>query len=1554
MRLKTVSLLLIFLFIFTAVIFAKEATLDMVKNVAQAHIQIFSEYGKLKPEKLLNGMAPKYGTQISKTIPLYDKDNKVLVAYIMELDPKGYVVISVDTDIEPVIAYSFRCNFSMEEVPQNALLHILRVDLMNRIEKIKQLSSTHKAGNNSAWDEYFSINRGDLPIKPEMADWGPYLDTYWDQGGIYNDSCPMDPNTGQQCITGCVATAMAQIVNYWEYPSSVTFTTADNYTSVYNPGDGYGTRVIDIYAPDASMSGINYNGNGSHPNNQTIADLHFACGVRVEMMYSSSASGAYHRESAYKGKFQYATATLTDPGSNPNFYDDLRADMYNAKPAQIGAYGWIGGHSIVCDGYRSTGTNVFHINYGWSGSHDGWYSLPGGLYGLNTLGDCILNIHPTGGTNTPPEASNLEITPSEPTSDDDLVGSYDYYDANGDPESGTEIRWYKNTVLQSAYDDLLTIPSSATSVGDEWNFTVLPSDGSMFGSLQTSPTVTVVAPNTPPIASNLQLAPSTPKTGDDLVGSYDYYDADEDAETGTKIRWYRNGSLQSAYNDQLTVPSSATTKGQNWYFTVEPYDGEHYGIVQTSATVTILNTAPVASNAVISPTSPDDGDNLDATYNYIDADNDSESGSEIRWYKNGAVQSAYNDLSTVPAGATAIGEDWHFTIRPNDGSEFGTLQTSPTVTIGAPNTPPVASNLQLTPVVPKTANNLSGSYTYYDANGDPESGSEIRWYKNGSVQSTYNDQLTIPASATSKNEQWYFTVRPNDGKDFGTLKTSPSVTIENTAPTVSDVAIVPLSPVDTDDLNTSYDYNDADNDTESGSEIRWYKNGSVQTAYNDVSTVPAAATSINDQWYYTIRPNDGTEFGNLVTSTTVTVVESNPPPEAEFVGNPCLGISPLEVHFSDKSTGNVRDWFWQFGDGEISNKRNPSHIYESETDLSYDVTLTVTDFNNFRSSITKNDYIQISIYIEAAFDAGPTVGYSPLTVEFNELTLGSVDDYYWDFGDGATSTEQAPVHVYMEPGIYTVSLTVNGPGGTDTKTVVDLIEVYEENEYIGLTYLSIVDSSSDWPGEGWENAIDHDTYHTTGTATVGQDKPWAIFAFDSGLEHDVIKFRMMHNTGVGSEGNHVTKFNLYSSFDGINYELINELSKTNSGWEDFELESAISTKFIKLTVEEPHTGWRHIGEFQVWEQLKQYDLSLSTINATSPHIANGKDLSIVTINLNEKNGDPVSDIDPGYFKIQATGLNNLYEDVTKTEVAGTYVGYFSSYTPEEKIVTVRVCGTKIESSTKYSKTPVIVTFVEPVIERAELVVVEGTQCRTSNDDWDEGIDGDSTTIVRAGPKWRDCWVIWGFADDKVKQVVKYRFATNANVKWPSNQVSEFEVYVSTTGTDDEDFTLLDDVWWQPGGWYEKSFETIDVRYIKLVLLQPKKSWRQFSEFEIYNIAIPELPGPQPTITSNNQKMSEVPSSYHLAQNFPNPFNPETKISYHLPEAAKVTVKIYNLLGQNIKTLVNKNLLAGKYSVLWNGKDNYGKDVSSGIYLYRLEAIGKNQSYTRTKKLMLIR
>ena len=94
----------------------------------------------------------------------------------------------------------------------------------------------------------------------------------------------------------------------------------------------------------------------------------------------------------------------------------------------------------------------------------------------------------------------------------------------------------------------------------------------------------------------------------------------------------------------------------------------------------------------------------------------------------------------------------------------------------------------------------------------------------------------------------------------------------------------------------------------------------------------------------------------------------------------------------------------------------------------------------------------------------------------------------------------------------------------------------------------------------------------------------------------------------------------------------------------------------------------------------------------------------------------------------------------------------------------------------------------------------------------------------------------------------------------------------------------------------------------------------------------------------------MPKDYALGQNVPNPFNPSTTIEYRLPEAGDVLLVIYNLLGQEVRTLVRESMDAGFHSVVWDGTDEFGKQVASGIYIYRMSVA----DFTQVQRMMLLK
>jgi len=160
-------------------------------------------------------------------------------------------------------------------------------------------------------------------------------------------------------------------------------------------------------------------------------------------------------------------------------------------------------------------------------------------------------------------------------------------------------------------------------------------------------------------------------------------------------------------------------------------------------------------------------------------------------------------------------------------------------------------------------------------------------------------------------------------------------------------------------------------------------------------------------------------------------------PTASFSAAPLTGPAPLEVNFTDASTGATA-WQWSFGDGTTSTEQNPAHTYAVPG--TYTVSLLAS--NLFGSaSAQKAGYVTVTKPALAAnFSANRTGGTVPLTVQFTDGSTGTPNAWNWSFGDGGTSTGQHPVHTYTLPGTYTVALTVaDAYGSTDTKTAEEYI-----------------------------------------------------------------------------------------------------------------------------------------------------------------------------------------------------------------------------------------------------------------------------------------------------------------------------------------------------------------------------------------------------------------------------------------------------------------------------------------------------------------------------------
>ena len=207
---------------------------------------------------------------------------------------------------------------------------------------------------------------------------------------------------------------------------------------------------------------------------------------------------------------------------------------------------------------------------------------------------------------------------------------------------------------------------------------------------------------------------------------------------------------------------------------------------------------------------------------------------------------------------------------------------------------------------------------------------------------------------------------------------------------------------------------------------------------------------------YTVTLDDDAN-GQVVADAMVLNPLNNPQEilQAEFAANETSGPVGLSVQFDDLSTyfnlsdpfGSISEWHWDFGDGFSSAAANPQHVYSAPG--VYTVSLTVTDNSDDTASEIKDSFITVGVPapLEAEFTSLSRLGSDRTVVNFIDQSSGNINDWYWDFGDGQTSTEQNPTHVYTEPDTYTVILTVSGPDGDDTEVEEDFVY-----NIIGLIY----------------------------------------------------------------------------------------------------------------------------------------------------------------------------------------------------------------------------------------------------------------------------------------------------------------------------------------------------------------------------------------------------------------------------------------------------------------------------------------------------------------------
>lgn len=341
---------------------------------------------KLARKVAINYLSAKKGTGIDtfdlKLINTHQFDGKDAL-YIFGMSKGGFVIVSADDEAKPIIGWSL--TNPMPKKIDNPVVQT-RIDWY---AKQVVYAAKNKTSDKSLKEEWSNILEGKISKGVKGA--GPLLTTTWNQEPYYNLLCP----TGTP--TGCVATAMSQIMRYHQWPQN-----GKGWHKYEHPT--YGTQYANFEeTPYAWASMPNELTSGStYDEKVAVATLCYHAGVSVNMNYATDGSGAFSRDVLYAltNYFNYDPTIIQMYTFNPNAQTDwinmVKAEIDAGRPIYYsGSSNASGGHAWVCDGYNDN--DELHINWGWGGFANGYYAasaMKPTNYDFSESNDMIIGIRP--------------------------------------------------------------------------------------------------------------------------------------------------------------------------------------------------------------------------------------------------------------------------------------------------------------------------------------------------------------------------------------------------------------------------------------------------------------------------------------------------------------------------------------------------------------------------------------------------------------------------------------------------------------------------------------------------------------------------------------------------------------------------------------------------------------------------------------------------------------------------------------------------------------------------------------------------------------------------------------------------------------------------------------------------------------------------------------------------------------------------------------------------------------------------------------------------------
>lgn len=418
------KILSLFLFFFIGTFLLNASPVDTL-TARQAAANFLSQHGQMRS---VGSMQLAYHLDDAQQTPC---------VYIFNSEGGGFVVMAANNSVLPILGYSTDGHFDAENIPSN-----MAAWLATYRDAVSDIAA---GANERAYPTMEGAWQQLLDAEPVAASRevvvGPLLSTTWSQSPYYNNLCP---GTGSnKAVTGCVATAMGQIMRYWQWPTQGHghHSYVANYAQ-YGYAD-YGSQYADFGSATYNYNAMPNALTSSSSSTQVgqIAQLLYHCGVSVNMMYGPNASGANSENvpAAMQNYFGYKSSTFQYKNGESAWVNGLKAQLNADRPVYYSGSGDDGGHAFVCDGYDED--NYFHFNWGWQGSYNGYFAVSNlnpGSYEFNTYQGAIFNLEPD---------------PCYPYPDIAITGNTVMADANSSviltaPE-GVSYQWSNNSTEQS-------------------------------------------------------------------------------------------------------------------------------------------------------------------------------------------------------------------------------------------------------------------------------------------------------------------------------------------------------------------------------------------------------------------------------------------------------------------------------------------------------------------------------------------------------------------------------------------------------------------------------------------------------------------------------------------------------------------------------------------------------------------------------------------------------------------------------------------------------------------------------------------------------------------------------------------------------------------------------------------------------------------------------------------------------------------------------------------------------------------------------------------------